>query len=94
MTKILHLTLYRKWFDLIALGEKREEYRNAEKGYWVKRLAGRHYDEIHFRNGYGLDLPFMRVECLGIECVAYRFIIKLGKILEIRNWDSPLKEGE
>lgn len=37
MTKILHLTLKKKWFDLIASGEKKEEYREI-KAYWVKRL--------------------------------------------------------
>ena len=68
--RILHLTLYRKWFDKIACGEKTEEYRNAEKPYWCRRLSGKTFDEVHFRNGYGKDKPFMRLECLGIECVA------------------------
>ena len=36
--KILHLTLKRKWFDLIASGEKKEEYREI-KPYWVARLV-------------------------------------------------------
>jgi len=25
------------------------------------------YDEIHFKNGYNKDAPFMRVECKGID---------------------------
>ena len=37
--KILHLTLKKKWFDMIASGEKKEEYREV-KDYWMKRLAG------------------------------------------------------
>lgn len=36
--KILHLTLKKKWFDMIASGEKREEYREI-KQYWVSRLT-------------------------------------------------------
>ncbi|KKL96445.1 hypothetical protein LCGC14_1844380 [marine sediment metagenome] len=80
---ILHLTLKRKWFDLIASGAKTEEYREC-KTYWVKRLRGRVYDEVHFRNGYRPDSPFMRVECLGISCIAYHYIIKLGKVLEVK----------
>lgn len=36
--KVLHLTLRRKWFDLIASGEKKEEYREI-KNYWVARLV-------------------------------------------------------
>ena len=35
----LHLTLKKKWFDMIASGEKKEEYREV-KDYWMKRLAG------------------------------------------------------
>jgi len=36
-TKTLHLTLKKKWFDMIASGEKKEEYREL-KPYWVERL--------------------------------------------------------
>lgn len=35
--RVLHLTLKKKWFDLIASGEKKEEYREI-KEYWIKRL--------------------------------------------------------
>ena len=34
----LNLTLTRKWFDLIASGEKIEEYREI-KPYWFKRIV-------------------------------------------------------
>ena len=34
---ILHLKLKKKWFDMIASGEKKEEYREL-KPYWLKRL--------------------------------------------------------
>lgn len=34
---ILHLTLKKKWFDMILSGEKKEEYREI-KPYWCKRL--------------------------------------------------------
>lgn len=36
--KTLHLTLKKKWFDMIASGEKKEEYRDT-KYYWEKRLS-------------------------------------------------------
>jgi hypothetical protein len=39
MAEVLYLTLKRKWFDMIASGEKLEEYREI-KPYWVKRLCG------------------------------------------------------
>jgi hypothetical protein len=36
--KTLHLTLKKKWFDMIASGEKKEEYRELKK-YWGDRFA-------------------------------------------------------
>lgn len=35
--RILHLTLKKKWFDMILSGEKYEEYRDI-KYYWMNRL--------------------------------------------------------
>ncbi len=66
--KILRLTLKKKWFDLIASGSKTVEYREF-KPYWEKRLSGKRFDEIHFRNGYAKDAPWMRVEFRGIAMV-------------------------
>ena len=91
--RILHLTLHRKWFDEIATGVKTEEYRTWNI-YWERRLTNgfiaKHFDEIHFRNGYNLDRPFMRVECRGFHLDIYnnQFVIRLGKILEIKNWSG------
>lgn len=86
--KILHLTLKRKWFDQIAVGLKKEEYREL-KDYWKVRLEGRHYDEIHFRNGYLKDSPFMRVEFKGLDYGTFEgervYAILLGDVLEVRN---------
>ena len=65
--KILHLTLKKKWFDLILLGKKKIEYRQIKK-HWNKRLWDSDnmtiikYDLIKFVNGYGKDKPFMIVE--------------------------------
>lgn len=63
---ILHLTLKKKWFDMIAAGEKLEEYREI-KPYWVRRLkCGFHFNAVSFRNGYRADAPKILVECKGI----------------------------
>lgn len=43
--KMLHLTLKKQWFDLIASGEKKEEYREI-KPYWVIRLCNEHVGSI------------------------------------------------
>jgi hypothetical protein len=40
----LHLNLKKKWFDMIASGEKKEEYRNLTP-YWTKRLIEVDYPE-------------------------------------------------
>lgn len=93
--KILHLTLKKKWFDLIASGEKVEEYREV-KPYWTKRLVKngkfKHFDEVYFKNGYGKDSPFMRVEFIRIvfskSCMSdgeELYVVELGEILEIKN---------
>lgn len=88
--RILHLTLKKKWFDMIASGEKREEYREM-KPYWHKRLAGKEYDTIRFRNGYSKTAPVMTVELIGITQGPGRiewgahgqpvYILRLGNII-------------
>jgi len=88
--RILHLTLKKKWFDMIASGEKREEYREL-KPYWHKRLTKK-YDVIQFRNGYRKDSPKITVElkevCKSLGIVEWGapeahpvYILRLGKIL-------------
>jgi len=36
--RVLHFTLRKKWFDMIASGEKKEEYREI-KEFWMKRFC-------------------------------------------------------
>jgi len=75
--KILHLNVKRKWFDLIASGEKRIEYR-AYNEYWFSRLvknAGiviimKVFDEIYFKNCMfrnGKPAPFLRITHLNTQ---------------------------
>jgi hypothetical protein len=73
--KILHLTLKKKWFDMILSGEKKEEYREV-KTFWFSRLSEnnfglqfKEFDAIHFYNGGSpsLKYPNFKIECLGIE---------------------------
>tara|TARA_R110000744_G_scaffold115701_1_gene216510 strand:+ start:148 stop:411 length:264 start_codon:yes stop_codon:yes gene_type:complete len=84
--KILHLNLYRKYFDAILKGDKTIEYRDITP-YWSKRLEGRHYDVIQFRNGYAKIAPVMIVEYKGLvtDDLYGRYAIQLGKILESNN---------
>lgn len=77
--KTLHLTLKKKWFDMIASGEKKEEYREV-KPYWEKRLANvvvkiggediefkRWWDVVQFKNGYGKYSPIIKYKWHRIE---------------------------
>ena len=91
----LHLTLKKKWFDMIASGVKKEEYREM-KPYWHKRLMGKKkYDRILFRNGYSKTAPKLLVELIAItsslgivEWGAPEnqevYILVLGAILDVR----------
>ncbi len=89
--RILHLTLKRVYFDQIAHDIKKEEYRK-NKPYWNKRLfspCGIAYiwDEIWFRNGYRKDSPFMKVEWKGTIWGKHNHTIRLGKVLEFKNYE-------
>jgi ASC-1-like (ASCH) protein len=89
MPEILHLNLHREFFAAIAAGRKRIEYRK-QSPHWRKRLEGRKYDAILFRNGYASDAPEMLIEFRGLRRYgqgrnAY-YAIRLGKILRIRRW--------
>jgi len=88
MKKVLHLNLYRKYFDQILNGKKTIEYREVTP-YWSKRLDGRHYDVIQFRNGYAKVAPVMIVEFKGMgidnDVQGSRYAIQLGNILETKN---------
>lgn len=72
--KILHLTLKKKWFDLIASGKKKIEYREC-KPYWIKRLTysriwhAKHFDKIIFKNGYNKNAPTIEVQFNSIDLV-------------------------
>lgn len=85
----LHLTLHARWFDAILLGIKTTEYREI-KPYWTKRLEGRPYTQIHFRNGYSKGGREMIVEYLGVDVAQSEsgnicYGIKLGRILETKH---------
>ncbi len=92
--KVLHLTLKKKWFDMIASGEKKEEYREI-KSYWYKRLVDinfKKFDVVKFRNGYSPNSPTITLEFKrcdiakgnpewGAEQGRRYFVITLGEIL-------------
>ncbi|MFC2467828.1 MAG: ASCH domain-containing protein [Capnocytophaga endodontalis] len=95
MNKTLHLTIKKKWFDMILSGEKTEEYRDI-KPYYNLRLIGREYDTVVFRNGYARDAPSLTIELKtirfgigkpewGAEEGKTYFVLLLGKIINTKN---------
>ena len=86
---VLHLSLRRHWFAAIAARTKRLEDR-AQTPYWKKRLEGRHYDVIQFRNGYATIAPEMLVEFRGLRRYGRRqtacYAVRLDRILPIKRW--------
>ena len=66
---ILSLVLKGKWYDLIASGVKREEYRAATQ-YWQKRIENwdlsNKFTIIEFRRGYRKDAPRMAFSAMAI----------------------------
>ena len=91
--KILHLNVYKQWYDMIAYGNKREEYRERSDYWWSrlydKRAAPKQFDAIEIRNGYGRNAPRIMMEhvltkiCMGRKSWGAPehsvFVIVLGK---------------
>lgn len=86
----LKLVLKRKWFDMIASGEKKEEYRDLTK-YWTKRILKDYpWLMVTFYLGYAKDRPSMTFTIAsitvgegkpewGAESWKRYFVIKLGE---------------
>lgn len=73
---ILSLVLKKKWYDMIASGEKREEYRAATP-YWSKRLWNWNVaftdgtiPVVEFRLGYARNAPRMAYWAFGLPCAS------------------------
>lgn len=102
MPHILHLTLKKEWFAKIASGEKTEEYREIKPYWisrfqaWGNAFdACRDFNIVQFKNGYAKNAPTITLECEGIKigtgksewgAIGESYIIKLGKILSIKNY--------
>lgn len=83
MNKVLHITLKKQWFDMIASGEKKEEYREIES-YWLSRLIkaktplnlhqfGVHYTDVRsmfwFSVGFKGNKPSAFEFLLNEDCI-------------------------
>ena len=61
---VLELVLAHTWYDKIARGEKKYEYRET-KPYWTKRLFSQAFDTVRFRRGYSHTTMYFELICIG-----------------------------
>lgn len=93
---MLTLPIKRKWFDMIASGEKKEEYRDITH-YYCQRFAkylGVPSFKIRFRAGYRSDSPLMECDVFlssgqgrqdwGAPANWIGFILKIQKVKILR----------
>jgi len=83
VSKILHLTLKKEFFDLIASGKKLFEYREVKR-HWITRLSDegtkvsedweemytfvpKKFDYVIFKNGYAKNAPTLKMKLLDIS---------------------------
>ena len=110
VSRVLHLTLKKAWFDLMISGKKKVEYRKPSE--WIISRLQKEYDVIKFTNGYGSDKPYFISEYKGfgisdksetihienskIEIEEGTYMIKIGKIIEKGNVKKTLltKRGD
>ena len=93
MNILLNLTIKRRWFDMIASGEKREEYRSADNRQVAgvyKRLSNYVWPTESLmmirRNGYRMDSPALAVRMIGMT-------IRSGEQAEHPEWGDPIGRG-
>lgn len=87
MSILLNLTIKRQWFDMIASGQKREEYRSLDnkkvgdkfvyRSGWPKGAR-----VMVLRNGYRTDSPALAVRVYGI-------ILRNGNDSVHPEWGEP-----
>ncbi len=84
---LLNLNLHRGHFCAVLDGSKRVEYR-SRTDFWERRLKGRKFTHVRFRNGYLKTAPEVIVVLEKIVETPHRYEIHLGKIVEQKNTDS------
>lgn len=60
----LDLVLKGHWYDLIANGKKRVEYREI-KPYWTRRLFSHPFTHVRLRRGYTNESMLFEIEKIG-----------------------------
>ena len=90
---MLTLPIKRKWFAMIAAGEKLEEYRADTPYYKVrfeKALKHAPYITVCFRNGYRADSP--KITCVVRPTLRYGARKEWGGDPAVLCWVLEIKE--
>lgn len=88
----INLPIKGKWFDMIARGEKREEYRTLDNRQVVRfaKESMRHGLPSNavavFRNGYRMDSPALAVRLIGMS-------VRSGDMAAHPEWGEPTGKG-
>jgi len=96
---VLSLVLTGKWYDMIAHGGKREEYRLSTKYWrtrfhnWDCRTTAERPPVVEFRLGYDSDAPRMAYWCMGLETASgmksYAYVDKPSGKRHRPEWGEP-----
>ena len=82
--EILHLVLKRKWYEMIASGEKTEEYR-ALTPYWASRLNN--WSNSIAQAGIGFSLGYRKPDLFRIS--GHRMLYKVRFGARHPEWGEP-----
>ena len=82
----LKIVIKKEWFDEIASGKKKIEYRDISP-FWTSRLYDKNgkkraYDLIEFINGYNTDARRMITKFEGFQKRGNFYNIQVGKIVK------------
>lgn len=96
---MLTFPIKKQWFDMIATGEKKEEYRDLSH-FYINRLGKHKGDIINVKllNGYSSKSPYIIIKCevttgegvkeWGATPYKFYFVLKIIEILEINKGGS------
>ena len=82
----LKIIIKKEWFDQIAAGTKKIEYRDVVP-FWTSRLFNtegkrKKYDRIEFINGYNKNARRLITSFEGLTTKNNTYCIKIGKIIK------------
>ena len=90
--KILHLILTHKWYDMIASGTKKEEYREI-KPYYSERFYNNDYSDVVLHRGYTNTTIRKKIAgiTIGIGNPAWGAPVEKVYIIKLKDYEEEVK---